>query len=191
MAQHCIHCGTQLYDEGDYCHVCGKSKAGMPGRSEAPKPIVLPPEAESTFFQDGSVYVTSTHFTVPGQTFAISDVQGVRFQKNSSGSWPTVCYLLGMGAFLTEVFRLGLILFILGAIISTIFRPKFTVVLETVSGEVRAFTSSDRSSAHPMETGRSGSRRISRLPLRRTRSISSGAPHPTRTPRSPSPRRRY
>ena len=88
--------------------------------------------------------VTSTHFTVPGQTFAISDIQAVRFQKNSSGPWPTVCYLLGIGAFLKEVFRLGLILFILGAIISTIFRPKFTVVLETVSGEVRAFTSSDR-----------------------------------------------
>lgn len=144
MAQHCIYCGAQLYDEGDYCHVCGKSKAGMPGRSEAPRPIVLPPEAESTFFQDGSVSVTSTHFTVPGQTFAISDIQAVRFEKHSSGSWPTVCYLLGLGAFLTRVYRLGLILFILGAIVSTIFRPKFTVVLETVSGEVRAFTSSDR-----------------------------------------------
>jgi hypothetical protein len=146
MAKHCTHCGTKLYDEGDYCHVCGKSKAGTPGSSgPAMKPIVLPPEAESTFFQDGNVLVTNLHFTVPGRIFAISDVRSVRLEKTvAARSWPTVFYLLGLGAFLSRVYSLGLILLTLGALLNAVSRPKFTVVLDSLSGEVRAFTSSDR-----------------------------------------------
>jgi hypothetical protein len=146
MAQHCIHCGTEVYDEGNYCHVCGKSKAGIPSSSgPAPKPIVLPPDEERTFFQDGTVIVTNTHFTVPGRIFAMSDVKSVRFERTqATRSWPTALYLLGLGSFLVRLYRFGLVLLIIGALLNTISRPKFTIVLDSVSGEVRAFTSSDR-----------------------------------------------
>jgi hypothetical protein len=49
-----------------------------------------------------------------------------------------------VGSFLARLYRFGLILFILGAFLNMISRPKFTIVLDSVSGEVRAFTSSDR-----------------------------------------------
>jgi hypothetical protein len=145
MAQHCIHCGTEVYDEGNFCHVCGKSKTEIPsGSGTALKPIVIPPDAEATFFQDGTVIVTNIHFTVPGRIFAMSDVRGVHLEKTGVARWPTACYLLGVGSFLARLYRFGLILFILGAFLNMISRPKFTIVLDSVSGEVRAFTSSDR-----------------------------------------------
>ena len=146
MAQHCVHCGTEVYDEGNFCHVCGKSKTEIPnGFGAALKPVVLPPDAETTFFQDGTVTVTNTQFTVPGRTFAMSDVKGVRFEKSSATrSWHTALYLLGMGSLLARLYRFGFILFIIGALLSVISRPKFTIVLDSVSGEISAFTSSDR-----------------------------------------------
>ena len=146
MAQHCIHCGNELYEEGNFCHVCGKSKAETAsGSGAALKPVILPPDAESTFFQDEHVLVTSTYFTVSGRTFAISDIKGVRFERTGpTKSWPTTFYLLGLGAFVARLFRLGIILFILGTLFNLIFRPRFTIVLDSASGEIRAFTSSDR-----------------------------------------------
>jgi Family of unknown function (DUF6232) len=146
MAQHCTHCGTEVYDEGNFCHVCGKSKAGTPSDSgTALKPVVLPPDAESTFFEDGTVSVTNIHFTVPGRIFAMSDVKSARLEKTGAArSWPTACYLLGVGAFLARLYRFGLVLFIVGALLNVISRPKFTIVLDSASGEVRAFTNGDR-----------------------------------------------
>ena len=147
MAQRCIHCGTELFDEGNFCHVCGQSKAGIPSGSggTALKPVVLPPDAESTFFEDGTVIVTNIHFTVPGRVFAMSEVKGVRLEKTGpTRSWSTACYLLGVGSFLARLYRFGLILFIVGAVLNAIFRPKFTIVLDSASGEVRAFTNGDR-----------------------------------------------
>jgi hypothetical protein len=146
MAQHCIHCGTQVYDEGNYCHVCGKSKAGTSSSSgPAPKPVLLPPDGERTFFQDGTVIVTNTHFTVPGRVFSMSDVRSVGFERTqATRSWPTALYLLGLGSFLARLYRFGLVLLIIGAALNAIFRPKFTIVLDSMPGEVRAFTSSDR-----------------------------------------------
>jgi hypothetical protein len=75
----------------------------------------------------------------------MSDVKSVRFERTqATRSWPTALYLLGLGAFLARLYRFGLILLIIGALLNTISRPKFTIVLDSVSGEVRAFTSSDR-----------------------------------------------
>ena len=146
MAQHCIHCGAQVYDEGNYCHVCGKSKAGIPSSSgPTRKPVILPPDAESIFFQDASVIVTNVHFTVPGRIFAMSEVKSVRLEKTgATRSWPTALYLLGLGALLARLYRFGFILFIVGALFNAISRPKFTIVLDTITGEVRALTNSDR-----------------------------------------------
>ncbi len=45
---------------------------------------------------------------------------------------------------LSRLYRVGFVLLIVGAIFNAISKPKFTVVLDTVSGEIRAFTSSDR-----------------------------------------------
>jgi hypothetical protein len=146
MAQHCIYCGSEVYDEGNYCHVCGKSKAGIPnGSGPAPKPIVLPPDEERTFFEDGTIIVTNAHFTVPGRIFAMSDIKGVRFERTqATRSWPTALYLLGLGSFFARLYRFGLILLIVGALLNLVSRPKYTIVLDSVSGDVRAFTSSDR-----------------------------------------------
>jgi hypothetical protein len=146
MAQHCIHCGSQLYDEGKYCHVCGKSKVEAPGGSSvAVKAVVLPPDAETTFFQDGAVLVTNARFSVPGRVFSMSEVRRVRLERTGANrSWPTVLYMLGLAALLSRVYGLGLILFTLGALLNAVSRPKFTVVLDSASGEIPAFTSSDR-----------------------------------------------
>ena len=145
MAQHCVHCGTEVYDEGNFCHVCGKSKTEIPnGFGAAPKPVVLPPDAETTFFRSGTVTVTNAGFTVPGRTFAMSDVKGVRFEKASATrSWPTALYLLGLGSLLADF---------TGSVLSCYpwgpprfdFQPKFTIVLDSGSGDVTAFTSIDR-----------------------------------------------
>jgi hypothetical protein len=52
--------------------------------------------------------------------------------------------MLGLAALLSRVYGLGLILFTLGALLNAVSRPKFTVVLDSASGEIPAFTSSDR-----------------------------------------------
>jgi hypothetical protein len=145
MAQYCVYCGAQLANAGDYCHACGKSKAAAPDAGPTPKPVILPPEGEKVFFQDGFVTVTNTHFTVPGRVFAMSDVRGVRAeQAGSKTPWPTLLYVFGLAAFFARLYRMGLLLFMAGAVVTFFARPKFAVVLDTLSGEVQAFTSRDR-----------------------------------------------
>jgi hypothetical protein len=145
MAQYCVYCGARLHDEGDYCHACGKSRiADADGPGPAVKPVVLPPDAEKTFFKNGAVTVTNTRFTAPGRVFAMSDVRGARAERaDSKTPWPTLLYMLGLAAFLARLYRLGLVLFIVGALLSLFFKPKSTVVLDSASGEVRAVTSRD------------------------------------------------
>ncbi len=143
MAQYCVYCGAQLTDEGDYCRACGKSKTAD-GSGPAVKPVLLPPEAERTFYKDGSVTVTNLHFTVPGRTFAMSEVRGVRLERTGSRTpWPTLLYFFGLAAFLARLYRLGLILFMVGVLLTVFAKPKFVIVLDSASGEVHAFTSRD------------------------------------------------
>lgn len=146
MAQHCIHCGAEVFDEGNFCHVCGQSKAEISsGSGKRVKAVVLPPGDERIFFQDGTVTVTNRWFRVPGQNFSMSDVKAASMGKNSTtGSWPTVMYLLGLGSFLARLYRIGFMLLIAGAILRMIFIPKFSVVLDSVSGDLRAFKGGDR-----------------------------------------------
>lgn len=146
MAQHCVHCGAEVYDEGNFCHVCGKSKAEIPsGSGKRLKAVVLPPDDERIFFQDGAVTVTNRWFRVPGQNFPMSDVSAASMEKSSTtGSWPTVMYLLGLGSFLARLYRFGFMLLIAGAVLRMIFIPKFSVVLDSASGDLRAFTGGNR-----------------------------------------------
>ncbi len=146
MAQFCVSCGAPLSDTGDYCPACGKSRRAAPDNSGSDvKPIILPPEAEKTFFQDGTVTVTNTRFVVPGRVFPMSEVRGVRVERTQSvGSWPTMLYMLALGAFLARLYRLGFLLLIAGALVRLFFKPKFTVVLDSLSGEVRAFSRPDQ-----------------------------------------------
>ena len=145
MAQFCVYCGAQLRDEGDYCPACGKSKPAPDNPGSNVRPIILPPEAEKIFFQDGTVTVTNTRFVVPGHVFQMSEVKGVRAERAESvGTWPSVLYMLALGAFLARLYRLGFLLLIAGALVRLFFKPKFTVVLSNLSGEVRAFTRPDQ-----------------------------------------------
>lgn len=144
MAQFCAHCGTQLNDEGSYCHGCGKPKSDTPTSGATVKPVILAPESEKTFFQDGTVTVTNLWFRVPGQDFAMSNVRAVRVEQTKAKMpWPTVLYLLGLATFVERLFAVGLILLAIGVLFKATSRPKLTVVLDGTSGEVRAFTSRD------------------------------------------------
>ena len=146
MAQYCVYCGAHLADEGNYCHACGKSKtAEANAAGPAVKPILLPPEGEKTFFRNGFVTVTNTHFTVPGRVFPMSEVTDARAERAGSKTpWPTLLYVFGLAAFFARLYRLGLLLFMAGALLSVFVRPKYAVVLDGASGEVQALTSRDR-----------------------------------------------
>ena len=146
MAQFCVYCGAPVSDAGDYCPACGKSRrAASDNPGSDAKPIILPPEAEKTFFQDGTVTVTSTRFVVPGRVFPMSEVRGARVERTESvGSLPSVLYVLALGAFLARLYRFGFLLLIVGALARLFFKPKFTVVLDSLSGEVRAFSRADQ-----------------------------------------------
>jgi hypothetical protein len=150
MAQFCVYCGAQLHDQGEYCPVCGKSSIPAPNDPAAGvQPVILPPEEERPFFQDGTVTITSTRFTVPGQVFAMSEVRGVRVERTDSlGSWPTALYLLALGAFVARLYRFGFVLLIVGTLLKMFFRPKFALVFDSPSGQVRAYTSPDRDYIH-------------------------------------------
>ena len=146
MPQFCIYCGAPLAEEGDYCPACGKNRRAAPDADgAAAKPLVLPPEAERTFFQDGIITVTNIRFVVPGRVFPMSEVKSVRVERReSTGSWPTVLYLLALGALFARLYRFGFLLLLLATIIKLLFRPKYAVMLDTVSGAVSAFASGDR-----------------------------------------------
>jgi hypothetical protein len=75
----------------------------------------------------------------------MSDVTGARAERAGSKTpWPTLLYVFGLAAFFARLYRVGLLLFMAGALLSVFARPKFAVVVDGESGEVQALTSRDQ-----------------------------------------------
>ncbi len=102
---------------------------------------------EKDFFNSENVSVTNARFIVRGQTYAMSGITSVKsFQDDPSRAGPIIMGIVGLLALVAGDggVVIGLI-FIACAILWWISqKKKFSVLLNTASGETEALTSHDR-----------------------------------------------
>jgi hypothetical protein len=144
----CTKCGTELPDDSQFCRKCGQQLSStavtVSGAAVAP---ARTPEAEKTFLENGGVTVTNTRFIVPGQTYAMSGVTSVRFERIEPKRGIPI-FLVIVGLFLLaspEIRGFGVFLLIVGIIWLVVLKADFAVALASASGEVRAIKSKDSS----------------------------------------------
>ncbi len=103
---------------------------------------------ETTFFNQGNVWVTNARFIVHGQTYAMNGVTAVRHLVTMpSRFWPVCLIILGLlfllgGTGGSIVF--GLLLIGGGVLWWVKQKPTWTVVLSSASGEHKALASQDQ-----------------------------------------------
>lgn len=101
---------------------------------------------EQTFLDVGGVVVTNSRFIVPGQTYAMSGVTSIKHvEKDPSkvAGW----VIIGIGVLLClshAMLAVGILMILGGALYLWKGRGKYDVLLQTASGEVRAFASKDK-----------------------------------------------
>lgn len=142
----CTKCGTDLPDDSQFCRKCGQQLSStavtVSGAAVAP---ARTPEAEKTFLESGAVTVTNTRFIVPGQTYAMSGVTSVRFERvEPKRGWPIFITLVGLLLLASDALRaFGVILLVIGIAWLVLVKTDFAVALSSASGEVRAIKSKD------------------------------------------------
>ncbi|CAN7609148.1 DUF6232 family protein [Caballeronia sp. LjRoot34] len=99
---------------------------------------------ETVFFQRGNVSVTNARFIVPGQTYAMSNVTSIKHVETPPSKLPGWLLIIGGAVFcFGKIWVLGLLLIAGGAGVLWKAKGKYDVMLQTSSGEVRAFGSTD------------------------------------------------
>lgn len=101
--------------------------------------------SETVFFERGNVVITNTRFIVPGQTYAMSNVTSIKHVETAPSKLPGgIAIIAGALLLLGKIWVLAAILIAAGAILLMKAKGKYDVMLQTASGEVRAFGSSDQ-----------------------------------------------
>ena len=155
MADFCVHCATQLLEEGVFCHKCGKPKTG-PGAivhsgndPHAVATALAPaeePEEEKVFYRESEVCVTNTRFIVSGQTYAMSGITSIRFIKVSPNNTGAVVLLLvGLVLlFIPDIRLYGVAGVVAGIAWAWFNKPTYAVGVSSASGERHAIEEKDR-----------------------------------------------
>lgn len=103
--------------------------------------------AEQTFYENNGVTVTNARFIVPGQTYAMSGVTSVKsLRHDPSKKGPIILIILGLLGFAAGKDAMFVAFLMLAAGIAWLVlnKPKFSVVLNSSSGEAEAMTSKDQ-----------------------------------------------
>ncbi len=100
---------------------------------------------ETTFFNQGNIWVTNARFIVYGQTYAMNGVTSVRQLVTRPSRFGPICLIIIgllclLGGSGTSVF-FCLVFIGIGALWWVTQKPTWTVVLSSSSGEHRALTS--------------------------------------------------
>ena len=132
---HCVHCGTQMPEEGSFCNGCGKAKFSGVGSGTA---VQVAREEEKSFLREGSVAVTNTRFIVPGKTYAMAGITSVRFQEIPAKRAGAFLLCLGGLLLMAIVPLVGVILLAIGILWCFVVKTKYAVALSSSSGEVHA-----------------------------------------------------
>ena len=99
---------------------------------------------EKNFFNSGNVSVTNARFIVHGQTYALSGITSVKsYQHDPSRKGPVIGGIVGLLALAAGDWGVAIgLIFIACAILWWILdKKKFSVLLNTASGETEALTS--------------------------------------------------
>lgn len=103
---------------------------------------------EQTFFNQGNVSVSNSRFIVDGQTYAMSNVTSVKsgYTEPSRGG-SIVCGIIGLMCLFGSgwVFIVGLVLLAIAIFIWFSAKARYSVILNTSSGENQALISEDQS----------------------------------------------
>lgn len=104
--------------------------------------------AEKTYFSNGNVTVTNARFIVPTQTYAMSGVTSVKYQKNPPKRiWPLLLVLIGFAAASkagpTASIWHYLMFMLPGFVWLALQRATYSIQLSSASGESRALVSKE------------------------------------------------
>jgi hypothetical protein len=139
----CVHCGSELGGEANYCGECGKPASQSAGFGTAVQMSAV--QQEKVFLKNEYVTVTNTRFMVPGQTYAMAGVTSVRSEAISpSLKWPVLLSVVGFLFLFSSGLRLfGVFMTIVGVLIGLLLKTDYAVAITISSGEVRAVTDKD------------------------------------------------
>jgi hypothetical protein len=103
---------------------------------------------EKTFFSQQDVIVTNARFMAGGQTFAMSGITSVKHLRNEPSRLLSWAFgIVGVFCLLSRTeggVVFALIFLAIAAVIWRSQKPTFSVVLNTASGEMKAYTSADK-----------------------------------------------
>lgn len=134
----CTKCGTDLSDDSQFCRKCGQPQGSTGGAVSVATAVAQ--EREKVFYQGGDVTVTSSRFIVPGQTYAMSGVTSVRFERiDPKRGWPLFIVVVGLLLLVAPDTRgLAVFLLLVGMVWLAVLKTEYAVALRSSSGEVRA-----------------------------------------------------
>lgn len=100
---------------------------------------------ETTFYQDNSVTVTQSRYVTHSKTYAMRNISSVHiFEIEKSKVPPILIILSGIAILLLGIFWIGLILIILGLLISFTIKNEYSVRISTNAGEANSIISKNK-----------------------------------------------
>ena len=99
---------------------------------------------EKIFYENGDVSVSNSRFIVDGQTYAMSNVTSVKTKLEKAKRIPGILItLFGVGVVGVNS-MVGGVMIVVGIVVLILAKNKYSVALNTSSGENQALTSTDK-----------------------------------------------
>ncbi len=99
---------------------------------------------EKVFLNESGFLVTNTRFEIPGQMFAMAGVTSVGVSKVvPSKLWPIVMMIAGLGMIVGEIYDIGAVFLLLGALWFWLKKTVYHLILTTAAGEQQAHQGTD------------------------------------------------